>query len=177
MGNSLRPGNGFRNGNAMKTRPPGIHIPGSPFPPSSPKGLTLIEILCATMILAISVVIVLALNRTSIVNYCPGPASERAWRLAHECLDRLSARGVQVLLSQQKLEGDFEPRFPNYRYRLTCAPAASANLYKVTVQILWRENQADRSVEMATYLYDWEQKQAPSTSAPLPAPSENPSGQ
>jgi len=155
----------------MKTRLSNLTRSGCNSRTSLASGLTLIEILCASMNLAISVVVLLALNRTSILNYSRGQAYEQAWRLADECLDRLSGRGVRILLPQQKLEGDFTPRYSNYRYILTCKPASSENLYKVTVQIHWQENETDQFIETSTYLYDFEPSPIPSPPAPLPAES------
>ena len=117
-------------------------------------GFTLIEALAASLILAVGAVIICGLCHRCMVNNKRGMEYEQAYRLIDECLDRVSAVGLEELIRKGSLSGDFGGRYPSYRYQLEIAPAGSMALWQVTAAVSWDVSGDEYEVKATTLLYD-----------------------
>ena len=118
------------------------------------KGFTLVEALAGSLILAVAAVVVCGLSHRCMVNNKRGMEYEQAYRLVDECLDRVTATGLEELIQKRSMSGDFGKRYPNYRYLLEIEPTEAMDLWQVTAKVSWEVSDDEYKVEATTLLYD-----------------------
>jgi len=120
---------------------------------------TLIEALLSTVILAVGGVVICELSRRCVINHARGWEYEQAYYLLDECLDRLAADQDRTWAGEETLEGDFQPRYPLFRFEIKIQPAAQKdfteqNLYYVTATVFWEVSDRSYQVKTSTLMFD-----------------------
>jgi len=123
-------------------------------------GFTLVEALLSTMILAVGALVVCGLSKRCVVNNVRGWEYEQAYRLVDECLDRFVANVDRKWTKDEKIDGDFGQRFPNYKYQMTIESPSSKefsaeDLYRVTATVYWEVAGKKYQVQASTLIYDF----------------------
>jgi prepilin-type N-terminal cleavage/methylation domain-containing protein len=118
------------------------------------KGFTLVEALVGSLILAVAAVVVCGLSHRCMVNNKRGMEYEQAYRLVDECLDRVTATGLEELIQKRNMSGNFGERYPNYRYLLEIEQTEARDLWQVTATVIWKVSDDEYKVEATTLLYD-----------------------
>lgn len=118
------------------------------------KGFTLVEALAGSLLLAVVAVVVCGLSHRCMVNNRRGMEYEQAYRLADECLERVSATGPRELVHKGSLSGDFGQRYPNYQYQLEIELTESTDLWQVTAAVRWGVDGNEYEIQVTTLLYD-----------------------
>jgi Tfp pilus assembly protein PilV len=151
-------------------------------------GFTLVEVLLASLILALSTVAITQLCRRCISNHLLIGEYQCAYQLADELLDRALARELALPTQQAVLTGDFAPENPEYAWSLTIHPTPRKSLYNLAVTISWTARENQYSVAANSLMYDFLERPgaappsepppppapAPVTAPPLPAPTVQP---
>ena len=120
-----------------------------------PRGFTLIEVLVAGVILALSAV---ALGMT-VSNCMRSLTLARDYQRAAELLDKTFTKidliGPALLLYEGPTQGLFEKPHDRFAWQAQIDSRLEANLYEVTVRILWQTPSGKpRSIEAQTLLND-----------------------
>ncbi len=118
------------------------------------QGFTLVEILVSSLILAVGAVIVCHLANQCLINTTEGIRYAHGYRLLDEALNKVASGKIRELADLKTIEGDFEPRYPNYRYRIEIVRADQIDLYRVRASVLWKEGSNEYNVQAETLFYD-----------------------
>jgi general secretion pathway protein I len=125
---------------------------------SSRRGFTLIEMIVATLLLAIAVVGALAAFASATQS---SSTSERLHTVALLAQRRLTEVELQSdTLSGGEQQGDFGEEFPEYRWRQVVEPTEYQNLYKVTLTVQWGPQTGPRERAFTTFIRS-DQNQVP----------------
>lgn len=120
--------------------------------PSRSAGFTLLEVLVAFVIAAISIGVVMRVFSGGLNNLRVADEYSRAVFLAQS---KLAAVGVETPLQPGEEAGEFGRQF---QWRVAVSPyetervakPASPNLYEVRVDVSWREGREARRIELVT---------------------------
>jgi prepilin-type N-terminal cleavage/methylation domain-containing protein len=115
-------------------------------------GFTLIEALVGSLIFAVGAVVICGLSHRCVVNNVRGQEYEQAYRLLDECLEKASTE-LDDLIRKEKVESDFQGRYPEYKYSLVIEPSDTANVYSVTAEVFWYVADEKYSIKAQTLLY------------------------
>lgn len=103
----------------------------------------------------IGVLLINGLSSRCMVDNLRGLEYEQAARLLDECLEEAAAtKMLQELINSEKIEGDFQDRYPNYRYLLELEPTEHVDLYQITATVIWTAASNQYQLEAATLLFD-----------------------
>jgi prepilin-type N-terminal cleavage/methylation domain-containing protein len=136
-------------------------------------GFTLVEVLAASLILAVSTIVICQLCHHCINNHLMIGDYECAYRLADEIFERALARELPLPAHPDTLTGDFAPAHPEYAWSLTIKPAPRKNLYDLAVTVSWTAREKQYQITSATLMYDFLER--PAEAAPI-APEPPPVG-
>ena len=118
-------------------------------------GFALVEVLMGSLILALGVLLINGLSSRCMVDNSRGLEYEQAARLLDECLEEAAATEIlKKLINLEKIEGDFQDRYPNYRYLLELEPTEHVDLYQITATVIWTAASKQYQLEAATLLFD-----------------------
>ena len=115
-------------------------------------GFTLIEALVGSLIFAVGAVVICGLSHRCIVNNVRGREYEQAYRLLDECLEKASTE-LDDLVQKEKVESDFQGRYPEYKYSLAIERTDTANVYSITAEVFWYVIDEKYSVKTQTFMY------------------------
>lgn len=116
------------------------------------KGFTLVEAIVSCMILAIGAVVICGLARRSVESNQRGIWYEQGYRLLDECLDRAVAQ-KEAILKEREVQGNFDGRYPGYRYVLEIKQGETAGLYRVRATVTWEILGQEHSARGETLIY------------------------
>lgn len=114
-------------------------------------GFTLVEALCAGMILSVSTAMIGLGVSQSVASLQRARNYQKAAELLDEVLTKIDIMGPERILRQGPTEGSFDDQF---RWKATINSRLEGDLYDVTVRIIWAVPGGERSVEARTMIND-----------------------
>ncbi|WP_432800075.1 type IV pilus modification PilV family protein [Poriferisphaera sp. WC338] len=133
-----------------------MHTISSPKQHKHEQGFTLVEVLCAAMILAISAVVI----GRMVIQHMSSLEMARQYQVAASLLDetftKIDVIGPSRVMDEGITEGDFESHgMSKTTWNADVLQREEASyLYEVIVTIAWEVNGGKRSVSGKTLLYD-----------------------
>lgn len=118
--------------------------------PNRRAGFTLIEMVVATVLLALGVVGTLACISSATRSTSISSEYTTAALLAQQKISELEAAPDQIQGGEQT--GDFGEEHPTYTWRQQVETGMVASLMRVTLVIEWRSGSRARQAQFATYL-------------------------
>lgn len=116
------------------------------------RGVALIEVIVAAVILGIAVSGVMGLVARAVSSQSEGERIETAARLADERLNLVLATGAEAHASVFPLAGVCEEPFAEYRYEVEIESASGGNAYRVRAAVSWVQGGRARSVVLETLI-------------------------
>lgn len=116
----------------------------------SNRGFTLVEMIVATLLLAIGVVGALAAFTSSTNASAVAEKIQTASLLAQRHLTETELQADSLSTGEQS--GDFGEDYPGFRWRQRVESTDIQNLYRVTVAVQWGPEEAPRERAITTYL-------------------------
>ena len=113
-------------------------------------GFTLIEMIVATLILALAITGALSAISNSTRAVEVGERLQTAALLAQNKLTELELETTNMMSGEQ--QGDFGEEYPTYRWRTQTDTTEFEKLFKVTLIVSWGENNQGSEREFVTYL-------------------------
>jgi general secretion pathway protein I len=122
----------------------------SDYPPRAERGFTLIEMMVATILLAIGVVG--ALSAFSSATHATAVAEEThtAALLAQQQMTQIELQPDSLTGGDQ--QGDFGDSYPGFRWQQSIEPTEYQDLFKVTVTIQWGTPNSPHARAFTTYM-------------------------
>lgn len=114
------------------------------------RGFTLVEMIVATLLLAIGVTAALGAISASVQLASRAEHLQTAAMLAQEKLAELELQSASLGSGTQK--GDFSPQYPDYRWTEEVDPTQYPDLFRVTVHIEWGDPNQAAGRDFVTYL-------------------------
>jgi len=136
------------------------------------RGFTLIEMIVATMILALAVVAALAAFTSATRTTTYAQEIQTATILAQQQISQAETQPTSLSGGDQ--EGAFGENYPGYHWKQSVEATDYQNLFKVTVTVIWGLPQNPHSRSLTTYLRNDQNTQNPpsqngtGTSSPTP---------
>lgn len=121
--------------------------PRSPHP-----AFALVEVIVASLILAIAVSVMIGLAARSVSMQSEGERIDTAARLADERLNLVLALGPEKYLSVFPRSGPCDEPFSDYAYELTIEPQGPGRAYLVRADVSWPAGTRRRSVSLETLI-------------------------
>lgn len=113
------------------------------------QGFTLLEVMVALAILAITLVIIFSQQATSINVGSEARIITKATLLAQE---RMSWIIVQKRLPIGEEEGEMQEAIPPLKWKQIVEESATEGLYRITVLVQWKERDRERDLRIVTYV-------------------------
>jgi len=120
--------------------------------PSPSRGVALVDVIVATVILGIALGVLLNILGRSIDAQSTGEKLQTAASLLDEQLNLVLMRGPDNYASRYPTEGICDAPFTDYRYKLTIRSASGGQPYEVAASVLWTVGSRERSVEATTLI-------------------------
>ena len=117
-------------------------------------GFTVIEALCAGIVLALAAAAIGTGVRTSLEATRLGGKFRQAAELLDRTMTKVDMIGPSRLMVEGPSAGEFEPPWQDYRWEAEIEAREEGYLYEVTVRIFWPTPTGERSVEAQTLLND-----------------------
>ena len=116
------------------------------------RGVALIEVMVASVILGLAVSATLGLAARAISAQSDGERIETAARLADERLNLVLALGCEGYSASMPAAGVCDEPFAEYRYEVIMTAAAAGQPYAVRATISWRRAERTRSLSLDTLI-------------------------
>lgn len=116
------------------------------------RGVALVDVIVATVILGIALGVLLNILGRSIDAQSTGEKLQTAAALLDEQLNLVLMRGPDNYASRYPTDGTCDAPFTDYRYKLTIHAAGGGQPYEVTAAVLWTVGGRERSVEATTLI-------------------------
>ncbi len=116
----------------------------------SKRGFTLIEMIIATLILALAIVGAMGAISSSLHATESSDRIQTAALLAQRKMTELELQATNLTSGEQ--QGDFGEDFANYRWRAVTDTTEFEKLLKITLTVSWGEGGKDGEREFVTYL-------------------------
>jgi hypothetical protein len=113
----------------------------------------------ATTILGIGVVGVMVASNRAIRAQRITSQRQAAVTLASGKLNEIKVTGAEEFLGMGRLEGSFERLAPDFDWTASIEPELFGSLYRVDVEVSWRDGTHRRSVSLTTLLNDFGDEQ------------------
>ncbi len=113
-------------------------------------GFTLVEMIVATVLLAIGVVATLGAIHAAATTTLAAEGAQTSALLAQKQITQLQLQPNQISGGDQS--GDFGEEYPGYSFQQSVEATDYQNLFKVTVTISWGGNNNPHKREYVTYL-------------------------
>jgi type II secretory pathway pseudopilin PulG len=115
------------------------------------RGMTLVDVLVAIILLASSMVILLGLVSRSISAQRQGENLEVAAMILDEQLNMVLALGPDEYAARYgERETPAEAPFESFRYRVSVTPGAAGDAYRIVATVLWMEGGRERVESVET---------------------------
>jgi general secretion pathway protein I len=122
------------------------------------RGFTLIEMIVATMLLALAVVGALVAYNSATQSASHSERLHTVSLLAQRRLTELELQSDSLTGGEQ--QGDFAPEYPEYRWQQVVEPTEYQNLYRVALTVRWGTPTTPRERTFVTYIRS-DQNQGP----------------
>lgn len=109
------------------------------------RGAMLIDAIIGAILLGVALASLVSLGGRAISAQGEGEHLRNAAMLIDERLNLILMSGVEGYLSRYELEGDCDPPFSRYRYRIDIGGGQSGEPYRVAVTISWNAGGRARS--------------------------------
>jgi general secretion pathway protein I len=129
-----------------------------PHPSRKRRGFTLIEMIVATMLLALAVVGALVAFNAATQSASHSERLHTVSLLAQRRLTELELQSDSLTGGDQ--QGDFAPEYPEYQWHQVVEPTEYQNLYRVALTVRWGAPNAPRERTFVTYIRS-DQNQVP----------------
>jgi general secretion pathway protein I len=113
------------------------------------QGFTLLEVMVALAILAITLVVIFSQQATSIDWGNEARIITKATFLAQE---RMTGVLAQDRLSIGEKEGEAQEEIPPLKWKTMVEESATDRMKKITVLVLWKEGDRERDLKLVTYV-------------------------
>jgi hypothetical protein len=113
-------------------------------------GTALIDIVVATVLLGVVLVVLLRLLGQAASAQTSGEHLQTAAMLLDEQLNLVLARGPDNYASRFAAEGACDSPFESFRYRLTFSGGTGGDPYAVRASVYWEQGGAERSASIET---------------------------
>lgn len=135
------------------------------------RGFTLIEMLVATILLAIGVTA--ALGAISAATNAEGKAHriQTASMLARQKLSDIAIQALTGQLSTDQQQGTFSPNNPEYHWAENSIATPYTNLFEVTITVTWGSGNNQHQTAVTTYIQNVDQSTQSGTSQTTPSSS------
>jgi general secretion pathway protein I len=113
------------------------------------QGFTLLEVMVALAILAITLVVIFSQQATSITMGNEARIITRATFLAQE---RMAGLITQKRLAIGEEEGEVQEAIPPLKWKQIVEESATEGLHRLTVLVQWKEGDRERDLRFVTYV-------------------------
>ncbi len=134
-------------------------------------GFTLIEMLVATVLLAIGVTASLGAISAATNAEAEAHRIQTASMLARQKLADLAVQGLNGQLSAVQQQGTFAPDEPDYHWSENSISTQYTNLFEVTVTVTWGSGNDQHQTAITTYMQNVDQGTLNSTNQSSPSSS------
>lgn len=114
------------------------------------KGFTLIEVIAASAILALGVVVVAAITSRSVDSLRLNTEYARAWEILDRQLTVIDHVGIDNMAERRLTEGNFREGDTEYRWWLTITDDIYDQLRRVDIILTWERGGAARKISAST---------------------------
>jgi prepilin-type N-terminal cleavage/methylation domain-containing protein len=119
----------------------------------STRGMTILEVLMATMLLAVVAAVVFTAFGLGLRAAALAAGMNTATSLAEEALARMTASPCGSSFRQTIPPQPEDPRLARYRREVTARRLPGANLWELTATVYWVQERRERSVTLTTLRY------------------------
>jgi Tfp pilus assembly protein PilV len=116
------------------------------------RGIALIEVIVAAVILGLAITLMLGLVARAISSQSEGERLGTAARLADEQLNLVLALGCEGYTAVRPPAGPCDEPFSDYRYEVAIAAAPAGQPYAVRATISWQHTARERSLSLDTLI-------------------------
>ena len=120
------------------------------FQKTSSDGFTLIEVIAASALLALGVVVVAAITSRSVDSLRLNTEYARAWEILDRQLTIIDHVGVDTIAERQMTEGNFREGDTEYRWWLTMTDDIYDKLKRVDIVLTWERGGRTRKISAST---------------------------
>lgn len=120
--------------------------------PVARRGVMLIDAIIGAILLGISLAVIVSLGGRAISAQADGEQLRTAAMLIDERLNLVLSLGVEDYTSKSDLEGECDPPFQNYRYKVDVGGGQSGEPYTVEVTVSWKVGGREYSESVETRL-------------------------
>jgi general secretion pathway protein I len=113
------------------------------------QGFTLLEVVVALAILAITLVVIFSQQATSI---SVGNEARTITKATFVAQERMASLITQKRLSIGEEEGEVQDAIPPLKWKQMVEESETEGMKKITVSVLWREGDHERDVRLVTYV-------------------------
>ncbi|MBI3097709.1 MAG: type II secretion system protein [Planctomycetes bacterium] len=121
---------------------------------TSTRGFTLVEVLCALVILTSAIILIAQGFSTGIRGTELAQRATLAQMLAGDVIGRLEAGEIPV---NKDADGDFGEDFPGYAWSMTSLTEGLPGLYQVVLRVTWTDRGEPRELVVARLINEREQ--------------------
>jgi hypothetical protein len=101
------------------------------------RGVVLVDVIVGAVILGVALAVMIGILGRSVSAQAEGEQLEHAADLLDEQLSLVLVRGPDDYASRFPLEGECDPPFQNFRYRLTFNSPPAGRPYEVRAEVSW----------------------------------------
>ncbi len=116
------------------------------------RGLSLVEVLVAGVILSATVVTVSALSTRSMIDTGANRAYEQAASLLDRQMTLIDCLGIDAFIESGETQGEFGELAPDYTWAVSAEALGVDSLYEVTLVVFWPEGGGLKSLSTTTRL-------------------------
>jgi len=120
--------------------------------PRQRRAVVLIDAIVGSVLLGVSLVALITLTTGAISSQVEGERLQAAAMLLDEQLNLVLARGPDDYAQRFGLEGECDPPFESYRYRLEFSGGEGGVPYLVRATIAWKDAVRERSASVETMI-------------------------
>jgi prepilin-type N-terminal cleavage/methylation domain-containing protein len=114
------------------------------------RGMTILEILIATMLLGVVAVIIFSAFGIGLRAAALANGMSTATSLAEETMATLTASPCGSSFRQPISQQFEDPRLARYRREAYVRPASGTNMWELTVTVYWTQDRVERNVTLTT---------------------------
>ena len=118
---------------------------------ASDRGFSLLEVMVALVVIATALIALLALQNRSLLMHGRVKHVTQATLLGREVMNTRIASGE---VTAQPAEKAFAEPFELYRWRLEREQTPLPGVYKVSVTVLWGEEQSNEAVTLSSFMVE-----------------------